>query len=55
MAREIGTKEKFEGRANITVNVVNVNDNAPSFERLAYIFLVQENVSTEKVVGRVKV
>jgi len=54
VAREIGTKEKFEGRANITVNVINVNDNAPSFERLAYIFLVQENVSTEKVVGRVK-
>ena len=55
VAKETGTKEKYEGRTNVTVNVINVNDNTPSFERLVYIFAVYENISTEEVAGRVKV
>ena len=55
VAKEIETKEEYEGRTNVTVNIINVNDNSPSFERMVYIFPVYENISTEKVVGRVKV
>lgn len=39
----------------MTVNVINVNDNQPTFERLVYVFTVAESISTDKVVGRVKV
>ena len=55
IAKEMETEEHYEGKANVTVNVINVNDNAPVFERIVYIFTVMESISTETVVGRVKV
>lgn len=54
VAKETETAEQYEGATNVTVNVINVNDNQPTFERLVYVFTVAESISTDKVVGRVK-
>eukprot|EP00112_Aurelia_sp_Birch-Aquarium-sp1_P014283 Seg3075.2 transcript_id=Seg3075.2/GoldUCD/mRNA.D3Y31 product=Cadherin-23 protein_id=Seg3075.2/GoldUCD/D3Y31 len=54
LAKESETKERFIGSTNVTVEVINANDNAPIFERLVYVFTAFENISTEKAVGHVK-
>lgn len=55
LAKESETKERFIGSTNVTVEVINANDNTPIFERLVYVFTAFENISTEKAVGHVKV
>ncbi|XP_065063500.1 cadherin-89D-like isoform X2 [Rhopilema esculentum] len=54
LATETDTDERYSGSTNVTVNVINENDNTPMFERLVYIFIASEDISTEKVIGRVK-
>eukprot|EP00794_Sanderia_malayensis_P011749 gene11749-12969_t len=53
-AIETRTKERYNSSANVTIQVINVNDNKPIFQRLIYVFKVLENITTEKAIGKVK-
>ena len=41
--------------ATVTIDVINVNDNSPQFERPFYSFEVFENITTKTIIGTVKV
>ncbi|XP_064181982.1 protocadherin gamma-C5-like isoform X11 [Anguilla rostrata] len=42
------------GSADITVNVLDINDNAPQFENTVYEIPVEENAQTQTVIGAVR-
>ena len=54
-ANETDTAEVLSGVAMVTVELVNVNDNAPMFEKRFYNFTIDEDSPIDFVVGTVKV
>ena len=49
-AKETSTLKKFESeRANVYINLTDVNDNNPKFNHSSYTFNVTENKSIGKV------
>ena len=54
-ANETDTAEVLSGVAMVTVELVNVNDNAPMFEKSFYNFTIDEDTPIDFVVGTVKV
>ena len=54
-ANETDTAEVLSGVAMVTVQLVNVNDNAPMFEKRFYNFTIDEDSPIDFVVGTVKV
>ncbi|XP_015749275.1 PREDICTED: protocadherin Fat 4-like, partial [Acropora digitifera] len=53
-ANETDTAEVLSGVAMVTVELVNVNDNAPKFEKRFYNFSIDEDSPIDFVVGTVK-
>ena len=45
---------EFSSGANISIQVVNYNDNSPEFSQASFLFSVQENVTTGHFVGNVR-
>ena len=45
VAKDQGSEEN-EGRTTVTVNVIDVNDNAPVFSGLPYVAVIKENAGT---------
>ena len=45
--------EKFSSGANVSIQVVNYNDNSPEFGQTSFLFSVPENVTTGHFVGNV--
>lgn len=54
-ANETDTAEALSGVAMVTVQLVNVNDNAPKFEKRFYNFSIDEDSPIDFVVGTVEV
>ena len=54
-ANETDTAEVLSGVAMVTVELVNVNDNAPKFEKRFYNFSIDEDSPIDFVVGTVEV
>ena len=54
-ANETDTAEVLSGVTMVTVEHVNVNDNAPMFEKRFYNFTIDEDSPIDFVVGTVKV
>lgn len=54
-ANETLSSEKFWGSATVTVELVNVNDNNPKFEKLLYNFTFNEEVQAGAPIAQITV
>ena len=52
MAAEVDDKTR-SGAAEVTINVIDVNDETPIFDSLQYVFTIQENEKIGTEVGTV--
>ena len=53
--KELNTVEQYTSNATVNVEVQNLNDNEPIFDKSSYVFEVVENIAVGKVIGYVKV
>ncbi|KAL8591925.1 hypothetical protein ACOMHN_039978 [Nucella lapillus] len=53
VARELDTAEKRSSTATVTLNILDMNDNAPNFTKPKYFFNVPEDASLNYTIGRI--
>ena len=55
VAREIDTAERRSSTATVTLNILDMNDNAPNFTHPQYLFTVSEDASVDDSIGEILV